>query len=131
MVEKTAASAASERPTGRQSAVLVDLTDLPPVDCPCGQARRAFADHPVFPGTLHLTEISVDAHAHHHRDHTEVYVIVQCDDGAAIELDGVRHPVRPLTAVLIPPGVQHRAVGKMRVLIVCTPEFDPADEHLA
>jgi len=31
---------------------------------------------------------------------------------------------------MIPPGVRHRAIGKMRVLIVAYPKFDPKDEWL-
>ena len=50
-------------------------------------------------------------------------------EDASIELDGVRHPVQPHSAVLIPPGVRHRACGEMTVLIVCTPDFDSSDEH--
>jgi len=105
------------------------LTTLPAVPCPCGVARRAFAEREEFPGTVHLTQISHDASEHYHKDHTEVYVILECGDGAAIELDGQPHPVRPQTAILIPPGVRHRACGQMTVLILCTPNFDPADEH--
>lgn len=108
---------------------VVDLTTIAPVECPCGFARRAFADRDEFPGTVHLTEISRDAREHYHQEHTEVYVILQCSEGASIELDGVAHPVRPQTAILIPPGVRHRACGEMTVLILCTPNFDPADEH--
>lgn len=108
---------------------VVDLTELDPVECPCGWARRAFADREEFPGTVHLTEISRDARDHYHTDHTEVYVILKCSEGAQIELDGQAHPVRPQTAILIPPGVRHRACGEMTVLILCTPNFDPADEH--
>ncbi|TWT95521.1 cupin domain-containing protein [Neorhodopirellula pilleata] len=111
------------------SAQIIDLTAIPPVDCPCGQARRALADYSPFPGTVHLTEISRSAVAHHHRDHTEIYVVLECEPDAAIELDGQTHPVRPLTLIAIPPGVVHRAIGEMKVLIVCHPEFDPADEH--
>jgi hypothetical protein len=110
--------------------VVVDLTALPPVACPCGTARRAFADREEFPGTVHLTEISLDAERHYHREHTEVYVVLECDDDAAIELDGQLHPVAPRSAILIPPGVRHRAIGQMTVLIICSPNFDPADEHL-
>ena len=33
-----------------------------------------------------------------------------------------------LLAVLIPPYTRHRAVGKMRVLVVAHPQFDPTDE---
>jgi mannose-6-phosphate isomerase-like protein (cupin superfamily) len=102
---------------------------IPPTRCPCGTARRAFADRDEIPGTIHLTHISRDAAEHYHREHTEVYVVLQCDEDAAIELDGVRHPVAPNTSVLIPPGVRHRARGEMKVLIVCTPNFDPCDEH--
>lgn len=112
------------------AAQIVHLPDLPPVKCPCGLARRAFADSAAFPGTVHLTEITSDAQTHHHTSHTEVYVILQCEPGATIELDGEPVSVRPYTSVLIPPGVRHRACGKMQVLIICTPEFDPADEHL-
>ena len=111
------------------SAEVVDLTALPPVACPCGTARRAFGDRAEVPGTVHLTEISQDARVHYHTDHTEVYVVVECEEGAAIELDGKSHPVHPYTSVLIPPGVRHRAVGKMKVIILCSPNFDPQDEH--
>ena len=110
-------------------AALVDLNSLTPVPCPCGLARRAFADRDEFPGTVHLTEISENAREHYHREHTEVYVILECEPEATIELDGVSHPVAPETAVLIQPGVRHRACGRMKVLILCTPNFDPADEH--
>ncbi|TWU18940.1 cupin domain-containing protein [Allorhodopirellula heiligendammensis] len=109
---------------------IVDLTEIPPVACPCGSARRALSDFAEFPGTVHLTDIVASAHRHHHEHHTEIYVILQCDDDAAIELDGVRTPVSPLMLVAIPPGVVHRAIGEMRVLIICHPEFDPTDEVL-
>lgn len=109
---------------------IVDLTEIDPVACPCGLARRAFADFTEFPGTVHLTEIHTDARPHRHEHHTEIYVILDCEPGAAIELDSVLTPVSALMAVAIPPGVVHRAVGKMRVLIVCHPEFDPCDETI-
>jgi mannose-6-phosphate isomerase-like protein (cupin superfamily) len=110
-------------------AVIVDLNQLPPVACPCGVARRAFADRDEFPGTVHLTHIQEDAREHFHREHTEIYVVLECESDAAIELDGVLHKVARQTAVLIPPGVRHRARGRMTVLILCTPNFDPKDEH--
>ncbi len=108
---------------------IVDLTKIPPVECPCGLARRAFADSPEFPGTIHLTQITANARTHYHKEHTEAYVILQCEPDAGIELDGMFHPVQPHTSVLIPPETRHRAIGEMTVLIVCTPDFDPADEH--
>lgn len=109
-------------------ATIARLDALPPVDCPCGTARRAFADRPELPATVHLTNITRQARTHFHRTQTEVYVILQCEEDAAIELDGVLHPVSPHCAILIPPGVRHRGVGEMSVLIYCTPKFDPEDE---
>jgi hypothetical protein len=32
--------------------------------------------------------------------------------------------------VLIPPGVRHRAMGRMTILDVAVPPFDPADERI-
>jgi len=128
MPDQPATAATGEVPAA--VAEVVDLRELPPVECPCGVARRAFGPRPEFPGTVHLTHISKEAASHHHREHTEVYVVLECDDDAALELDGRRYPVKPHSAVLIPPGVRHRACGEMKVLIVCTPDFDPEDEHL-
>jgi hypothetical protein len=31
---------------------------------------------------------------------------------------------------MIPPGVRHRAIGKMTVLNIVFPKFDPADEWM-
>jgi len=77
---------------------------------------------------VHVTDISVDARTHYHKRLTEVYVVLECDGGAALELDGERVPVRPRTCVLIRPGTRHRAVGRMKVLIIAQPKFDPGDE---
>jgi mannose-6-phosphate isomerase-like protein (cupin superfamily) len=110
------------------SAPVVRLADLAPVRCPCGQARRAFADLPDAPASMHLVEIELDARTHYHRTHTEVYYVLDCGPDAAVELDGQRVPVSAGTAVMIRPGVRHRAVGRMRILNVVVPPFDPADE---
>lgn len=107
---------------------VVDFDEIEPVDCPCGKARRAFAETAAFPGTLHVTEISHDARTHYHRTLTETYFILECGEDAMMELDGDRIPLKPGRAVVIPPGIRHRAVGRMRVLIIVFPEFDPADE---
>jgi mannose-6-phosphate isomerase-like protein (cupin superfamily) len=107
---------------------VVDLAALPPVRCPCGWARRAFGDVPDAPASMHVVDIESDARTHYHRQHTEIYYVLECGDGAGIELDGQVVPVRPGHAVLIPPGVRHRAVGFMRILNVVVPPFDPADE---
>lgn len=107
---------------------LVDFSEIPGVRCPCGTARRAFADVPDFPGTVHVTEISTEARVHYHKRLIETYYFLECLPDAAMELDGERIPVRPGQCVLIRPGTRHRGVGRMKVLIIALPKFDPEDE---
>jgi mannose-6-phosphate isomerase-like protein (cupin superfamily) len=111
------------------TATVIDFAHLAPVRCPCGHARRAFAKLPDAPASVHQVDIELDARTHYHRAHTEIYFVLECGAEAAIELDGELVAVRPGVAVMIPPGVRHRAVGKMRILNVVVPPFDPADEH--
>jgi mannose-6-phosphate isomerase-like protein (cupin superfamily) len=107
---------------------LVDFHQLEPQACPCGDARRAFADVAEFPATVHLTQISADARLHYHRRLTETYYFLQCSPGAQIQLDDELLPVHAGQCIMIPPGVRHRAIGEMSVLIFVLPKFDPADE---
>lgn len=105
---------------------LAQLDSLPGVACPCGEARRAFRDVPSAPASVHLTDIHADSRTHYHRRMTEIYVVLEGE--GTIELDGQSFPLRPLTAVLIRPGCRHRAVGRLRLLNIPIPAFDPADE---
>jgi mannose-6-phosphate isomerase-like protein (cupin superfamily) len=98
------------------------------VQCPCGVARRALADVPEFPGTIHRTQITAAAKLHFHHRLSETYYVLECGDDAKMQLDDDLVSVKPGTCVFIPPGVRHRAVGRMTVLIVCLPKFDPDDE---
>jgi mannose-6-phosphate isomerase-like protein (cupin superfamily) len=108
--------------------LVADFSEIDPIRCPCGWARRAFADAPGAPASIHRVEIEADARVHYHRRHTEFYYVLECVSGAAVELDGERIPVSPGRAVMIPPGVRHRAVGRMTILNVVVPPFDPSDE---
>jgi mannose-6-phosphate isomerase-like protein (cupin superfamily) len=107
---------------------VVDFADIPGVACPCGTARRAFADIPEFPATVHVTSISINAQRHYHKRLTETYYVLECGAGAEMELDDEVVPLNPGMCVLIPPGVRRRAIGEMKVLILAIPKFDPADE---
>ncbi len=80
------------------------------------------------PYSLHLTEIFEDARPHYHKQLTETYFILECEEDAQIELDGQLFPIAPHQAVVIHPGTRHRAVGRMKVAIVASPKFDPTDE---
>jgi mannose-6-phosphate isomerase-like protein (cupin superfamily) len=109
---------------------IIDFDQLSGVPCPCGTARRALVDIPEYPATIHRTEITCNAKLHYHRRLTETYFILQCEADARMQLDGELLPVRPGMAIYIPPGVRHRALGRMTVLIMVIPKFDPEDEVL-
>ena len=102
------------------------LDEVDAVRCPCGWARRSFGDAAEGVATVHLVEIEMDARVHFHKRMTEIYVILE--GGGYLELDGELVPVRPMTSVMIHPGCRHRAVGKMKLLNIPIPAFDPEDE---
>lgn len=101
-------------------------SELPAVQCPCGETRRAFVDDADKVASLHMVEISEDSRTHYHKRLTEIYYILEGE--GQMELDGELHPVRPGDAILIKPGCRHRAIGKLRVLNMPIPAFDPTDE---
>jgi mannose-6-phosphate isomerase-like protein (cupin superfamily) len=100
--------------------------DLPAIKCPCGETRRAFVDDPDGGASLHEVDISIDAKTHYHKRMTEIYYILE--GTGEMELDGERHAVQPGDAILIKPGCRHRAIGKLKVINVPIPVFDPKDE---
>jgi len=114
--------------TDSQRFAVVDFDQLSPVPCPCGQSQRALADVDAVPCTVHRTQIDGAAQAHYHRAHTEIYYVLQCDGQSRIELDGTSVPLKPGMCVAIPPGVVHRAVGRLTILNIVFPKFDPNDE---
>jgi len=109
---------------------LADFSQIQGVPCPCGTARRAFADVEDFPGTVHVTEICLSAKLHYHKQLTETYYFLECDADAQMQLDDEIIDVKPGMSIMIRPGTRHRALGKMKVLILVLPKFDSADEWL-
>ena len=110
--------------------IFADFPAISPVPCPCGTARRGLMDASNHLVSVHETEISENARTHYHREHTETYYFLE--GSGHLELDGALHEVHPGMAVLIPPGVRHRAViapgGRMKILNIVIPPFDEADE---
>ena len=107
---------------------IAQLNELDPVRCPCGWARRAFADIPGAVASLHVVEILEDAKPHYHKKMTEIYLILEGE--GHLELDGELIPVKPMSAIYIPPGCVHRAVGRMKLMNIPVPAFDPSDEYV-
>jgi len=119
----------TESPDPEAGGYLIAALDaVEPVTCPCGKARRAFAHFPNSAASIHQVDISIDARSHYHKKMTEIYYVLQGE--GYLELDGEKVPVRPGTAVQIRPGTRHRAAGKLKILNICIPPFDPADEYL-
>jgi quercetin dioxygenase-like cupin family protein len=109
-----------------QNFSFAQLDELEPTRCPCGWSRRAFAEITNSPASVHVVQIESDARVHYHRKMTEIYIILEGEGW--LELDGERIPVRPLSAIMIKPGCRHRAIGKLKIINVPIPAFDPADE---
>ena len=106
--------------------MIEQLDEVDPVRCPCGFARRAFGVGGNGVATMHLVDIQVDARTHYHKRMTEIYLVLE--GTGYMELDGERIPVKPMSAIFIKPGCRHRAIGKLKIVNVPIPAFDPADE---
>lgn len=102
------------------------LADIEPTRCPCGYAKRAFTDDPDQIASMHVVQIEEDSKTHYHKKTTEIYFILE--GRGEIELDGERKPVSSGDAIMIKPGCRHRAIGKLKILNVPVPAFDPQDE---
>ncbi len=106
---------------------IIQLDQVATQACPCGTTRRAFAEPATRAASVHLVEIHQDSRTHYHRNTTELYLVLEGE--GQIELDGRLYPVRPMTAIYIPPGCRHRAIGPLKLVNVPVPAFDPQDEH--
>lgn len=112
--------------TAKKNFMITQLDEVPATRCPCGFARRGFATPDNSVATIHLVDIQIDAQVHYHKKMTEIYLILEGE--GFMELDGERIPVKPLTSVFIKPGCRHRAVGKLKIINIPIPAFDPHDE---
>jgi len=74
---------------------IAQLDQIDPVRCPCGFARRAFANVENSVASVHQVDIQLDAQTHYHKKMTEIYIVLEGE--GAIELDGETFPVKPLT----------------------------------
>ena len=104
-----------------------DFSRISPVPCPCGMSRRAFVESSGGAATFHLVEIKKDAALHYHKNHFEIYYILEGE--GFMELDGDKVPVKPGNTVYIPAGCRHRALGQIKIAKVSVPSFDPEDEY--
>ena len=106
--------------------MIARFDEMDAVRCPCGFSRRAFVSKDNSTATMHVVDIEEDARVHYHKKLTEIYFVLE--GSGQMELDGKRVLIKPFTAIFIKPGCRHRAIGKMRIVNVSIPPFDPEDE---
>ena len=111
--------------------IVANFTEIDPVKCPCGQARRGLAESGNPLCSVHVVEISKNARKHYHKNHIEIYYGLE--GSGALEIDDTLQPLAPGKAILIPTGVRHKAVVQddkpLNILNIVIPPFDPEDEH--
>ena len=93
----------------------------------CGTRHRLISREDAGKGVVawaHVVDID-GAREHYHKRGVELYYVLEGE--GAVRLDGVEHTVRKGTIVHIPPGVQHGAVGQMRVLVIGIPDISDED----
>lgn len=112
--------------TGEARFSIANLSEIEPVPCPCGLARRAFLDEPEPVASFHIVDIKADAASHYHKRMTEIYYVLEGE--GFLELDGQRIAVKPGFTAMIKPGCRHRAIGTMKIINIPIPAFDPDDE---
>ena len=106
---------------------ITDLNSISPVQCPCGETKRAFTDIENSPASIHLVDISKESEVHYHKIMTEIYLILEGE--GHMELDGELIPVKPMTTIMISPGCRHRAVGNLKIVNIPIPAFIKEDEY--
>ncbi len=105
---------------------IANLEEIETTPCPCGTSRRAFTDDPDQIASIHMVDIKVDSEVHYHKRLTEIYLVLEGE--GRIELDGDAFPIKKGTTIMIKPGCRHRAVGKLKIINIPIPAFDPEDE---
>ena len=104
-----------------------DPAEVKPWAETCGSIRCLIEESDEAAAEIQIVEIQ-EAKLHYHKRLTETYYILECESTAQMQLNDQLIDLRPGMCVLIRPGTRHRAIGKMKVLIMVLPKFDPQDE---
>ena len=111
---------------GKKKYLVADMENISSTPCPCGQARRAFIEPGNDTASFHIVDISENSRPHYHKKMTEIYHVLEGE--GTLELDDDRLDLKTGITVMIKPGCIHRAVGKLKLINISIPTFDPADE---
>lgn len=111
---------------GKKKYLIADMDKISTTPCPCGMARRAFIELDNKTTSFHIVDISKNSRPHFHKTITKIYYVLE--GKGILKLDADRVELSQGIAVLIQPGCIHRAVGKLKLINVPIPAFDPLDE---
>ncbi len=91
----------------------------------CGRVRELYSNE-----DFSLAEVVVDGEGeeHYHERTLEVYYVLE--GRGRVHVNGRPVDVRPGDVIVLEPGVRHKVEGKLRLLVACSPPFDPDDVHV-
>ena len=92
----------------------------------CGQIRPLIEEQDGASAEVHQVDID-HAKLHYHARTDEIYYIV--DGTGSMVLDDEEIEVHPGVVVYVPKGVKHKAIGQLKVLLVCIPPGVLNDVH--
>ena len=92
----------------------------------CGQIRPLIEERDAASAEVHQVEIS-RAKLHYHAHTDEIYYFI--DGTGSMILDDEEIEVHPGVVVYVPRGMKHKAIGDLKVLLVCIPPGVLNDIH--
>lgn len=92
----------------------------------CGQIRPLLEASDSVAAEVHQVEID-KAKLHFHAQTDEIYYFIE--GTGSMVLDNEEIAVRPGVVVYVPRGVRHKAIGVLKVLLVCIPPGVMNDIH--
>ena len=105
--------------------IIKKVDELPADRSICGYRKCLITPEDFPEASISLLSIS-EAEEHYHKKTTEFYYIL--GGRGHLILNGERIPVVPNTLIMVKPGTRHRAVGKLKTLVIGVPPFDLDDQ---
>ncbi|MDB5392106.1 MAG: cupin protein [Planctomycetaceae bacterium] len=103
-----------------------DPSEVAPWAETCGQIRPLIEERDGVAAEVHHVEIN-HAKLHFHAKTDEIYYVIE--GSGTMTLDDEEIEVHQGVVVYVPRGVKHKAVGQLKVLLVCIPPGVLGDIH--
>ena len=103
-----------------------DPAEVQPWAETCGQIRCLIEEKDGAAGEVHHVEIH-DAKLHYHERTDEFYYVI--DGEGTMRLDDQEIELHKGVVVYVPRGIKHKAVGDLKVLVICVPRGVMHDIH--